>query len=249
MLKTNISKARKWQSEAGLVGAILALALSTPAQAFSCRVTDFTDQPLSSLHEVERLSFVTEMTNTEYDRLKAERQGAPNYYPLIAESKNIRDARQSAMAKLNALNIKNIDGYRKTWAIDFLSDEQQRKFLDCMSQREPGLMVAGRSVSPSQFNLTFTHMTPVGIRKIETELVATNNIANASALEKYLRDIGPQDNYPARTFELEIADPKKKAMVIIQAGWETPRSLFIPVYPTGDFLKNRTEAVASSGRH
>lgn len=217
----------------------MGLASASPVMAFVCRITDFTDRAIGSLNEVQRLSFVTEMTNTEYDRLKAEKPGSANYYQLIVDSKNIREAREAARKKIYSLGIKNIDGYIKTWASDFLSDEQLREFLDCMSRREPGLMVAGRSVSPSRFNLTFTHLTPIGVRKISTDLVATHNIANVKELDAFLTNIGLQDNYPAKTFELEILDPKRRAMVIMQAGWETPKFLYIPTYPTPDHFAGK----------
>lgn len=239
MLELRIWNGRNRKIAASMLAATWALTSATPAMAFACRVTDFTDRAIGSLNEVQRLSFVTEMTNTEYDRIKSEQPGSPDYYKLIADSKNIRDAREAARKKLYSLEIKNIDGYRETWASDFLTDEQLRNFLDCMSRRQPGLMVAGRSVSPSQFNMTFTHMTPIGIRKISTDLVATHNIANVEELDTFLSDIGLQDNYSAKTFPLEIIDPQRRAVVVIQAGWETPKFLYIPAYPTPDYFAKK----------
>lgn len=211
------------------VVALAAVLATTPvsAHAFVCRVTDFTDRTLASLSEVQRLSLVTEMTQTEYNLLKSAKPGSANHYRLIAESANIREARAAARTRLYTLDVKNVDGYRRTWASDFLTDEQTRKFLDCMSARQPGLMVAGQRASVTQFNMSFTHLTPIGIRKITTDLVGTYNIANADALSAFLKQLGPQDNYPARTFPLRIANPKERAIVILQAGWETPRFLYI----------------------
>jgi len=219
---------------AGFCSAALFLVSASAAGAAACRVTDFTDKPLSALNEVERLSVATEMTQTEYDRLKGEAPGSPDYYGLIADSANIREARQAAQAQLESLKIENIDGHRLVWASDFLTDEQLRKFTDCISSRQPGLLVRGRPQSPTRFHMTFTHITPIGFEKITTKLVASFNVANADELEKYLDDIGWQDNYSARTFALEIKDPAKRAVVVMRGGWETPVFLYIPTYPTQD---------------
>jgi hypothetical protein len=217
----------------------LSLAMAAPASAAACRVTDFTDKPLAALSEVQHLSFTTEMTQTEYERIKAQEPGSTNFYALIAESANIREARRAAKAKLESLKIENIDGHRLVWASDFLTDEQLRKFTDCISSRQPGLLVRGRSESPARFHMTFTHITPIGFEKITTKLVASFNIANADELEKYLDDIGWQDNYDARTFPLEIGDPAKRAVVVMRAGWETPMFLYIPVNPSKAYFGER----------
>lgn len=219
------------------VGVGAALFGSATAMAAACRVTDFTSQPLSSLSEVQRLSFVTEMTRVEYERLKATPAGNSNHYRLIADSPSITAAREAARAKLASLNIENIDDYRRLWSSDFLTDEGIRKFLDCGSARQPGLAVAGRRDGPSAFNLSFTHITPIGIEKITTKLVATYNIANVAELEAFLTAIGPQDNYTARTVPLKIVDPSKRAVVVMRAGWETPRFVYIPAYTTSDYFK------------
>lgn len=221
---------------AELCGAALYLALAQVAQAAACRVTDFTEKPLSALSEVQRLSFATEMTQTEYDRVKVAEVGSPNHYALIAASANIREARKAAQAKLESLRIDNIDGYRLVWASDFLTDEELRKFTNCISSRQPGLLVRGRSESPSSFHMTFTHITPIGIEKIRTRLVASYNVANADALEKYLDEIGFQDNYGAKTFPLEIRDPSKRAVVVMRGGWETPVFFYVPPYPAADYF-------------
>ena len=201
---------------------------SGAALASPCRVTDFTDKPLSSLSEVERLAVVTEMTRTEYDRIKAAPAGSPNYYKLVADSPLISDARQAAHAKLATLKLDQVDDYRQIWASSFLNDDQMRKYTMCISQRQPGLTVAGRFETPNQFNLTYVHMTPIGIEKIRTQLIASYNIANADELEASFNELGPQDNYAARTFALRIADPTKRAVVVLRAGWESPRFVFIP---------------------
>ncbi|MEZ5744825.1 MAG: hypothetical protein R3D89_14155, partial [Sphingomonadaceae bacterium] len=80
--------------------ALCAVAAPLPASAAACRATDFTDNPLSSWSEVQRLSFVTEMTRTEYDKLKAAPEDSPNHYTLITQSEGISEAREAAYKKL-----------------------------------------------------------------------------------------------------------------------------------------------------
>lgn len=211
------------------IGAVVGLAMSSGmALASPCRVTDFTDKPVSALSEVQRLAVVTEMTRTEYDRIKAATPDSPNYYKLVANSANITDARKAAYAQLATLKLDHVDEYRQVWASDFLTDEQLQKYTNCISQRQPGLTVAGRFETPKQFNLTYTHLTPIGIEKIHTQLIASYNIANADALEAAFNELGPQDNYAARTFPLQIADPTKRAVLVLRGGWESPRYVFIP---------------------
>jgi hypothetical protein len=207
------------------------------AMAGACRVTDFTDRPLASLNELERLSFVTQMTRTEYEKLKAAAPGGPNYYDLIARSPSLPDARQAAHDRLDSLKLENVDEYAKFWAHDYLSDEQIRKLADCESGRQPGLALYGHSEAPGEFHLTYVHVTPVGIEKITTRVVASANIANIADLEKSLSELGPQDNYTARTFPLRLTDPAKPAVLVMRAGWETPKFAYIPVYPTPTYLK------------
>jgi hypothetical protein len=233
--------------------------MAPAAWAGACRVTDFTDKPLSSLSEVQRLSFVMQMTQTEFDRLHAAKSGDPNYYELLAANDTISKAQQAARRKLDSVTFHSIDDYRarwdanlgqndfldameveeysSIWATDYLTDEQLRRFLDCSSRREPGLRLAARPESPGEVHLSLTHITPIGIEKIYTRLVATHNIANVAELEKFLAEIGPQDNYTAKTFPLKLIDPGKRAVVVIRAGWETPKSVFIPVYPAREYFK------------
>ena len=215
--------------------ASIALAAS-PAFAI-CRVTDFTDRALSSLDEVQRLSFVSQMERTEFDRLKAKPAGDPDYIAEIGSAAGAVDARKAAWEKLEALRIDNIDEYRMVWRSDFLSDEGLRKYTDCITARAPGLVMAGRLESPGLFHLTFSHLTPIGVEKIRTRLIAAYNIANVAELEVHLAELGPQDNYKARTVPLRIADPAKRAVVVMRAGWETPKSLYIPIYPAADHVK------------
>lgn len=207
--------------------AVLA-AQGSAALASPCRVTDFTDKPLSALSEVQRLALVTEMTRTEYDRIKAAAPGTPNHYSLISDSATITDARQAAFAKFATLKLDHVDDYRQVWASDFLNDEQLRKYTMCISQRQPGLTLAGRFETPTQFNLTYVHMTPIGIEKIRTQLIASYNIANAGELEASFAELGAQDNYGARTFPLKLQDPTKRAVLVLRAGWESARFVFIP---------------------
>lgn len=223
----------------GLAGlaALAALASAGSAMASPCRVTDFTDKPMSALNEAQRLSLVTEMTRTEYDRIKAAATGTPNYYGLIASSENITAARRAAFDKLASIKLDHVDDYRQIWASDFLNDEQMRKYANCISQRQPGLTVMGRFDSPTTFNLTYTHITPIGIEKITTQLIASYNIANAKELEASFKELGPQDNYGARTFSLQLEDPSKRAVVVLRAGWESPRFVFIPTPAMTGLLK------------
>jgi hypothetical protein len=214
------------------------LAIGAPAAwAGACRVTDFTDRPLSSLNQVEKLSFAMQMTRTEYDRLKSAAPGSANYDPLIAKSGSLADAHQAAQSAFNDLAIENGDGYAQFWAQDYLSDEQLRKFADCESARQPGLALYGRSENPSEFHLTYVHITPIGIEKITTKVIASANIANLADLEASLAQLGPQDNYTARTFALKLVDPTKPAVLVMRAGWETPKFAWIPVYPTQNYSK------------
>lgn len=210
-----------------------ALVLSAQsALAGACRVTDFTDHTLSSLNEVERLSFVIQMTRTEYDRLKAAAPDSANYYELLAKSGSLPEARQAARDRLESLKVENIDEFRKVWFSDFLNDEQMRKLADCESSRQPGLAVYGRPDAPGTFHLTYVHITPIGIEKITTRVVASANVANIAELEADMAALGPRDNYTARTVALKIADPSKPAVLVLRAGWETPKFVYIPVYPT-----------------
>lgn len=213
------------------------LALAPTAWGAACRITDFTDRTLSSLNEVQRLSFVSHMTQTEFDRLKEAAPGSENYYSLIVESSSVKEAREKAIEKLETLDIPSVDGYRNIWATDYLTDEQLKRFTNCVSGREPGLTVAGRPESPSRFNLVLTHLTPIGIEKIRTRLVASYNVANVDELEAFLASIGMVDNYPAKLFPLKLIDPSKRAVVVLRAGWETPDIIYIPPYPTPDYFK------------
>jgi hypothetical protein len=208
--------------------AALTLAGATAAHATACRITDFTDRTLSSLSEKQRLSFITEMTQTEYMRIKALKQGDPNFDAMIAASSSISDAREAAYRKLESFNIENIDDYRKVWAADWLTDKGLQDLTNCISSRQPGLLVMGRPETASEYHLTITHLTPIGIEKITTKLVATYNVANVTELEAFLTNIGPRDNYKALTFPVKLADPKKRAVVILRGGWETPVSYYIP---------------------
>jgi hypothetical protein len=216
------------------VAALLAWA---PAAMAACRVTDFTSKTLASLNEVERLSFASQMTQTEFDKLHALASDNPNHYDLIAKSASVAEARQAAQTRIADLAVENIDDYRKIWASDFLMDEELQRFTNCTSGRQPGLTVAGRSDGPGKFNLTFAHITPIGVEKITTRLVASYNIANVRELEDFLTGIGPRDNYTAQTFPLQLIDPTRRAVVVLRAGWETPKFVYIPVYPTPQYFK------------
>jgi hypothetical protein len=216
-----------------IFAAALALASAQPAFAAgaACRVTDFSDKPLSALNEVQRLSFVLKMTRTEYDRLKAKPVGDANHYALLANSPTLPEARAAAQAKLDSLKLDNVDEYAKVWWHDYLDDTQVRKLADCESARQPGLALYGRSENPGQFHLTYVHITPIGIEKITTKVVASSNIANIAELEKELLALGPQDNYIARTFPLKLINPGQPAVVVMRGGWETPKFIYIPAYP------------------
>lgn len=226
------------------LGAAMARALSclllagaaTPALAGACRVTDFSDKPLASLSEVQRLSFAVQMTRTEYDRLRAAQPGNPNYYELIARSESLPAARQAARDRLYSLKLDNVMDYAVFWSHDWLTDEAIRKFADCESGRQPGLAIYGRPESPGEFHLTYVHITPIGIEKITTRVIASDNVANIDQLKADLAALGPKDNYIARTFAAKLIDPTKPAVIVMRGGWETPRFAYIPVYPTPDYF-------------
>jgi hypothetical protein len=219
------------------IGAIVLAIWSNSAIASACRITDYTDKPLSALNGAERLSFLSELTPTEFQKIKAAAPGDPNYSQIVARSDTAAAVRNTARDQLISQKIDNVEGYRQIWATDFLSDEQMRHFADCVSGRYPGLTVMGRAVDPSHFNLTYVHVTPIGIEKITTRILASGNVANVKELEESLAELGPQDNYTARTFTVVRDDPRKPAIIVMRAGWETPKIVYIPVYPTPDFLR------------
>jgi hypothetical protein len=209
----------------------------TSAMASACRITDYTDKPLSALNSMERLSFLSEMTPTEFQKIKAVAPSDPNFSDVVAKSATAADARGTARDKLIALKVDNIEGYRQIWATDYLSDEQMRHFADCVSGRYPGLTVMGRPLDPLHFNLTYVHVTPIGIEKITTRVLASGNVANIKEFQASLAELGPQDNYPARTFTITRENPAEPAIIVIRAGWETPRIVYIPAYPTPDYAQ------------
>lgn len=221
----------------GVAAALLAVTLGSGTAFAACRVTDFTDKPLAALNEAQRLSFISQMTQTEFTRLHQAVPGAPNYHPVIASSQSLGEAQAVAKAKIEALALENTEELRRLWATDYLNDAQLRKFADCVSSRQPGLLTLGRRESADKFHLTFAHITPIGIEKITTRLIASYNVANAKELEDYLEGIGAQDNYVARTVPLRIADPAKRAVVVLRAGWETPRFVIVPAEPQPDYFK------------
>jgi hypothetical protein len=209
----------------------------TAAMASACRITDYSDKPLSALNSMERLSFLSEMTPTEFQKMKAVAPGDPNFSDIVAKSATAADARASARDKLIGLKVDNIEGYRQIWATDYLSDEQMRHFADCVSGRYPGLTVMGRPIDPSHFNLTYVHVTPIGIEKITTRVLASGNVANIKEFETSLTELGPQDNYPARTFTIVRENAAEPAIIVMRAGWETPKIVYIPAYPTPDYVQ------------
>jgi hypothetical protein len=219
------------------IGAVTLAIWNTSAMASACRITDYTDKPLSALNGVERLSFLSELTPTEFQKIKASEPGKPDYSEIVARSNTAAAARNTARDQLISLKIDNVEGYRQIWATDFLSDEQMRHFADCVSGRYPGLTVMGRPVDPSHFNLTYVHITPIGIEKIITRVLASGNVANIRELDASLAELGPQDNYTARTFTLVREDPTRPSIVVMRAGWETPKIIYIPVYPTPDYIQ------------
>lgn len=180
---------------------------------------------------MQRLSFLTEMTPTEFQKIKAAKPGDPNYDEIVAKSATAPDARSAARDKLIGMKVDNIDGYRQIWATDYLTNEQMHRFADCVSGRYPGLTVMGRPAGAEKFDLTYVHVTPIGIEKITTRVLASGNVANIKDLEASLAELGPQDNYPARTFTVVREDPAQPAIIVMRAGWETPKIVYIPVYP------------------
>lgn len=209
----------------------------TTAMASACRITDYTDKPLNALNPMQQLSLLSEMTPTEFQKMKAAVAGDPNYSEIVANSATAGAARQAARDKLIGLKVDNVAGYREIWATDFLSDEQMLRFADCVSGRYPGLTVMGRPLDPARFSLTYVHVTPIGIEKIVTRVLASGNVANIDQFEASLAALGPRDNYPARSFTIERKDPAKPAIIVMRAGWETPKIVYIPVYPTPDYTR------------
>jgi hypothetical protein len=225
----DVERHRRFLKGLGLAGGLGAALAATAALAASpCRVTDFTDKPLAALSEVQRLAVVTEMTRTEFERFKAASPGSPNYLKIVADAPTITAAREAAHARFATLKLDFVDNYRQVWGSDFLTDEALRKYADCITQRQPGLVALGRFENPTTWHLTYSHITPIGIEKISTQLIASSNIANVAELEASLAELGWQDNYAARTFPLRIADPSKRAVLVLRAGWESPRFVFIP---------------------
>lgn len=216
--------------------ALQAVFISSQVAVASCRVTDFATTPLTSLNEVEQLSFVSQMTQTEFDKLHSLSAGNDNYIQPVVASASVVEARQAAKAKLEKLHLDNMDDYRRIWLSDFLTDEQLQHYADCTSGRQPGLTVVGRSQSPSEFHLIYTHITPIGIEKITTRVVASYNISNIDELEAALNKLGPRDNYTAQIFALKLRKPGNPAVLVMRAGWETPKFIYIPAYPTPKYF-------------
>ena len=225
----------------------LALLAGSPPATAACRVSDFTDRTLTSLNPMQRLAFASQMLETEFERLRAEPPGSPNHDALIAGAGSFVEARQTALSRLESLELENIDGLRHIWASDFLSDEELRSFTDCVSARQPGITFAGRPASPGRFHLTLSHRTPIGIEKISIRLVASYNVANADEFEALLDGLGKWDNFTARTYALERRDPDKRAVVVLRAGWETPQFVYMPVYPTPDYFAGSPAAKDRGG--
>ena len=218
---------------AGLSIAIYA-ALAAPIAMAACRVTDFTPRTLSSLNEIQRLSFVRQMTQTEYDRLKQATAGNANQYSIIANSASRVEASKAAQAKLDSLHLQNSDDYATIWASDFLDDESLRALVTCSSNRRPGIVFAGRLAGPDSFSLSFAHLTPVGVEKIRLRVVASHNIANLDQFESFLDQLGEKDNYAAQTFAVALSRQNQRAVIVMRAGWETPLFIYIPAYPWPD---------------
>lgn len=204
---------------------------SATAVMAACRVSDFTDAPLTSLKEIQRLSYVSQMTPTEYNALKQAEPDSKDYYPLIVNSANVTAARKTAQSKTESLRIDNSADYAKFWALDYLTDEKMREYVTCSSKRRPGLVFGGRPDKPGVFNLSFAHITPVGVEKIQLQVVASRNIANITQFEKFLTGLGVQDNFTAQTFSLQLSNRNERAVVVMRAGWETPNFVYIPAYP------------------
>lgn len=199
--------------------------------ARACRVTDFTDLNLNQLDNFRQLAMLSEITATEFKRLKQAKPGDDNYHKIVDESESVAMVNKLAFLALEELGTENFDGYRKVWASDFLTDKAAEDFADCISAREPGLTIVGvPGKDASEFRITLAHITPIGIEQILTRLVAFHNIANIKEFEQFLTDIGPQDNYTAKSFVLKKEDAEKRSVVILRAGWETPDFVYIPSY-------------------
>ena len=221
-------KLHQLASAAAKMIAVLAILGAAPAAWAACRVTDFSDRPLSSLTEEQRLAFASQLTQTEFARFKSVASGDPNHYSLIANAASVSDVHTEARAKFEALGLEFSDDIRRLYATNYLTDQQIAKFANCVSARQPGLLALGRNERPDLFHLTFVHITPIGIEKIYTQLVASSNVANVAEFEAFLAELGPQDNYTAKLFPLKLINPAKRTVVVMRAGWETPRYVVVP---------------------
>lgn len=217
----------------GVVGAAWLLA-STNAAFAACRVSDFMMRPLNTLTEIERLSFVSQMTQTEFNKFKSAPATSGDHYALISDSANVGEARDHAQAKIDSLGLEDSNAHAKVWAIDFLDDDGLTHYVNCSSQQRGGLWLGARPVSPGAFNLAFAHNLPVGVEKIGIRVIASDNIGNLDQLKTFLEQLGKRDFFPVQNFALTVADKNKPAVLIMRAGYETPESLYLPVYPPPD---------------
>jgi hypothetical protein len=143
-------------------------------------------------------------------------------------------ARDRAQARIDALGIENSRHYQKVWASDFLTDDQLKRFITCISEQRPGLWIAGRPEATGVFRMVFAHDLPVGVEKITLRVVAHDNIANIDEFKAYLKGLGERTSLPVQAFSLRLADPAQRAVLIVRAGFEIPVWLYIPVYPAPD---------------
>jgi hypothetical protein len=214
--------------------AVLAAAAQGQAARAACRVTDFLDRPLAALSPLQRLAFAAQMTDTEFAVIKRAGPGGANADPLILQSASAADARQNAQAKIDALRLENGSQYQKAWAVDALNGDGLRRYIVCASEERPGVFMAARPLGPGAFDLVFAHYLPIGTEKVTLKVVASDNIANIADLKAVLKALGPRDYFEVQTFGLKLADASQPAVLILRAGYEQPKSLYIPAYPPPD---------------
>ncbi len=229
-----------------LLAGVLAL-LAAPHAMAACRLSDFTSRGLASLVEVERLAFVTQMTRTEFAKFQALKPGDPNYYPLVAGSANLLQAKQRAQTAIDALGMPQGAEYAKFWASNLLDDKGLKDFTLCVAAQNVGLWMRARESKPGAINMMFAHTRPVGVGPYPVTVVASENIKNTAQLTGFLKKLGPKDQYFAEAFTLLLADRSKPASLTMTFGEETPRTLYLPAFPVPVVAPPAIAASGSNG--
>lgn len=229
-----------------LLAAALALLPATSAFA-ACRLSDFTTRSLSSLSEIERLSFVTQMTRTEFSKFHALGPNDPNHYALITASANALQARQRAQAAIAALGMEHGPEYAKFWTSNLLDDKALKDYTMCVAQQNVGLWMRARTARTGVVNMVFAHTRPVGVGPYPIVVTGSQNIRNIPQLTRMLQQLGPRDQFFGETFALQLADRTKPASLTMKFAEETPRTLHIPAAPAPNVAPPANLAAAGPG--